>query len=279
MLSILRRLLIFVAACGFQPSLLPLSSDGATHEPDARVLAIDAATAAPIDASIQVGSDGGAPTPKDCLDALAHGVITSGQITIDPDGPGGTAPFAAYCDQVTAGGGWTLVWVYGFTNYAQFTNGTNAVTPRPTWNIPTGAGTTPTSTTVPTNPTSLGALDFARWASLGDEILATSDINHWVKCQPNGGSIVAKTEGTVTCQLVKAVATVCTTTVPTYWGQSDPAGVGLYLSSSQYATYYYYEGYTTTNNWPTHDPCGTNQPNQLTNVANPHGQLWVRRRP
>jgi len=269
---------IFFAACGFQPSMLAPSSDGATHDQDARVIPIDAATAVLIDASTHVGSDGGSPTSKDCLDALAHGVITSGQITIDPDGVGGSPPFAAYCDQVTAGGGWTLVWVYGFTNYAQFTDGTNAVTPRPTWNMPTGAGTTPTSTVVPTNSTSPGALDFARWASLGDEILATSDINHWVKCQPNGGSIVAKTEGAVTCQLVKPVATACTTTVPAYWGQSDPAGVGLYLNSSLFATYYYYEGYTTTGNWPTHDPCGTNLPNQLTNVTNPHGQLWVRRR-
>ena len=100
-----------------------------------------------------------------------------------------------------------------------------------------------------------------------------------VNVQPTGGYGGAKPEGPVQCKLVKSAATVVLTTVPTYWGQSEPVGVGLYLSSSLFSTYYFYEGYTTTNNWPTHDPCGTNQANQLTMVANPYGQIWVRRHP
>ena len=90
----------------------------------------------------------------------------------------------------TDGGGWTLVYSYTFTNYNSFTSTSNAVTPRPNW--PASDANVLTSTTPPLSESSRGAVDWNVWNDIGKEFMVKSNINDWVACQPNGGSIVTK---------------------------------------------------------------------------------------
>ena len=244
-------LILWLAGCGFSHGQAP--SD-----------------ATPGDGLADGVPDAALPVVASCLQARLRGITTDGPQTIDPDGPGGAEPFAAYCDMTTLDGGWTLVYAYTFTQYGTFMANGNAITPRPSWPFTSGEQSVPVSTTIPTSPASRGALDFARWRELGSEILVTSTINHWIACTPGTGSLVLGTSGSVACALVKLVATKCTAIVPitVSW---IPRGPLLAATS----LYYYWEG-SQAMNWPAHDPCGTNMPNQLTNVADPRGAIFVR---
>ncbi|KUK77512.1 MAG: hypothetical protein XD93_0281 [candidate division WS6 bacterium 34_10] len=53
--------------------------------------------------------DGASVYPKDCSEIRSYGVTTSKVYAIDPDGPGGSAAFNAYCNMTYDGGGWTLL--------------------------------------------------------------------------------------------------------------------------------------------------------------------------
>src|SRR5262245_50709485 len=127
-------------------------------------------------ASVDGAGDAQPAIYRDCLEARQLGMAVDGILTIDPDGAGsGSSPLQAFCDQTTAGGGWTLVYAYTFTDYENFSGFGNAVTPRPTWPFTSSGSSSPTSTTVPLSRTDLGALDFLRWRELGGEFLVTSN--------------------------------------------------------------------------------------------------------
>ena len=126
------------------------------------------------------------------------------------------------------------------------------------------------STTVTLSETHYEAMSFALWRSIGKEFLIKSNINNWIACKEGSGSLVMQKSGSLSCKLVKQVSKQCAGVVPKSITMPSN-GPSLNTASHNY----YFES-STGGGWPTHDPCGRNQANQVKGVVNPHGNIFVR---
>ena len=106
--------------------------------------------------------------------------------------------------------------------------------------------------------------------------MVKSTINVWLVCQPNGGSMVAKKQGSIICENIKNVATACSGLKPkeVQWWNSGPV---LKMSHDENDMYYRFDGDGESTAVPIHDPCGTSsRRNHKQGVANPGGQIYLR---
>ena len=162
-------------------------------------------------------------------------------------------------------GGWTLAWSYSFTHYSHFSDGSNAINPD-----------VPDSTNPPLNETDFNAMNFPLLKQLGRQALINSNINNWLVCRSENGSLVDWQKGDVNCTIIEYVADPSKLSLaPSRFLAKTNYGPMFYLSGRWNSTSYYFNSYTG-KNWPTHDPLGRNKANQKKNVVDPHGNILIR---
>ena len=167
----------------------------------------------------------------------------------------------------TDGGTWTLVYNYTFIHYENLHKLGNALVPRPSW--PSSISDVQISKTSPVDD--YGAVDYSLWQFIGKDFLVKSNINDWIICRPQTGSLVQPVNGTIDCRNIMNVTSACTGFSPKSitWSKCGPI---LYAQN----TMYNFDG-STTRCWPTHNPCKeTWRDNHKKNVERPSGYIFLR---
>ena len=152
-----------------------------------------------------------------------------------------------------------------------FSDRRNFMSPSPNWLWKPTNPDLPISTTPPHDESELGSVDFELWKEFGTDILIKSTVTNHLMCTENGGSFVNLRSGPISCNVTKVVVEgPCENVVPFTF---EKHGHLLALDSTAGA---YYEFDTGERYWPISDPCGRSGLNQLTDVENPGGWLFVR---
>ena len=116
-----------------------------------------------------------------------------------------------------------------------------------------------------------GAMDFSLWREIGTDFLVKSNINNWISCSEDGGSLVTQIEGGLNCKVEKIIVPGLCEQVKPYRLAMQGGGPALYASDF----YYYFETAMNTY-WPVADPCGRKSTNHLEDMNDPSGWIYIR---